>query len=221
MDIFIRNLDSMEIPYTTPTSPDFMSIQESYTGTHESAQPSIAVLPRNSTEVSIVVQQCLACCLPFITRGRGHDVFGRFTRLNTVSIDLRNLNLVQVSPALQDGGSWTARVGGGATMEQVLQELAKYQLQTPIGACGDVGFVSWALIGGFGPYMNCYGLGADQIVGARVVNANGELVDADARLLKGLRGGGGCLAIVAELVVKVYSIQPVRIRLCLLFIKGI
>lgn len=58
--------------------------------------------------------------------------------------------------------------------------------------------------------MNSHGVGADQIVGAKVVNAKGNLVEADAGLLKGLRGGGGSLAIVAELVIKIYPLEKLQ-----------
>ncbi|OAA43610.1 FAD-binding, type 2 [Metarhizium rileyi] len=74
----------------------------------------------------------------------------------------------------------------------------------------EVGYTGWALVGGMGPFMNSYGLGADQIIAAKVVNAHGELVDANERLLKGLRGGGGSLAIVVELVIKAYPLNEIQ-----------
>lgn len=95
-------------------------------------------------------------------------------------------------------------------MLQVLEALEKHGLMVPTGTCGTVGFVGWSLIGGLGQYMHSYGIGVDQIVGAKVVNAKGELVEADVKMLNGLRGGGGNMGIVAELEVKVYPLQEVR-----------
>lgn len=60
-----------------------------------------------------------------------------------------------------------------------------------------------------GPFSNNYGLGADQIVAAKIVNAKGELVDADAELLKGIRGGGGIFGVIVELTIKVYPLKEV------------
>ena len=54
-----------------------------------------------------------------------------------------------------------------------------------------------------------HGLGADQIVGARLVDARGDLVDADEDLLQGIRGGGGIFGVIVELTVKVYPLKEV------------
>lgn len=72
-----------------------------------------------------------------------------------------------------------------------------------------VGYTGWATLGGYGPFAANFGLGVDQIVGARVVNGNGELIDADQDMLKGIRGGGGNLGVVVQLTIKVYPLQKV------------
>jgi hypothetical protein len=50
----------------------------------------------------------------------------------------------------------------------------------------------------------------DNIVGAKVVTATGELVEADAELLWALRGAGGNLGIIVETVVRVYPMSRIR-----------
>lgn len=74
-----------------------------------------------------------------------------------------------------------------------------------------VGYVGWATLGGYGPFSSSHGLGADQIVGAKVVDAKGELVEADEELLKGIRGGGGIFGIIVELTIKVYPLKEVSL----------
>lgn len=54
-----------------------------------------------------------------------------------------------------------------------------------------------------------YGLGVDQITGAKIVKARGEIQTADGELLVGIRGGGGSLGIIVELTIKVYPIDKV------------
>lgn len=197
-------LQQSGIAYHTPGGEQFASLQHSYTGAHSDSPLSIITLPETSEQVATIVKQSLATSSTIVVRGGGHDCFGRFAVKGAVSIDLRNLDFVSVAEDKK-----TARVGGGVKATKVLGELAKAGLQVPVGACGDVGFTSWCMIGGFGPYSSEYGIGSDQIVGARVVNAEGEVVDADERLLKGLRGGGGSLAIVTELIVKTYPLKEV------------
>ncbi|KUI70343.1 6-hydroxy-D-nicotine oxidase [Cytospora mali] len=65
----------------------------------------------------------------------------------------------------------------------------------------------WALAGGYGSFNSGYGLGVDQILGARVVAANGTIVDTDddPELLWALRGAGsGSFGVVTEFRIKVY-----------------
>lgn len=72
-----------------------------------------------------------------------------------------------------------------------------------------MGYVGWATLGGYGPFSTSHGLGADQIVSAKVVNAKGELVEADSELLQGIRGGGGIFGVIVELTIKVYPLKEV------------
>jgi len=58
--------------------------------------------------------------------------------------------------------------------------------------------------------LNSYtGFGADNIVSARVVTADGNVVDAAANddLLWGLRGAGGSMGIVVESTVRTYAVS--------------
>lgn len=74
-----------------------------------------------------------------------------------------------------------------------------------------MGYVGWSTLGGYGPFSACHGLGVDQIIGAKVVNAKGEVVDADDEMLMAIRGAGGTLGIIVELTIKVYPSGNVSI----------
>jgi FAD/FMN-containing dehydrogenase len=54
-------------------------------------------------------------------------------------------------------------------------------------------------------------MGVDQILGAKIVNASGEIQDADEDMLIGIRGGGASLGIIVELTIKVYPLDTVRL----------
>lgn len=58
--------------------------------------------------------------------------------------------------------------------------------------------------------MGNYGLGVDQIVGAKVVNHEGRIVEADDRMLQVIRGGGGTLGVIVALTIKVYPLDKVK-----------
>ena len=85
----------------------------------------------------------MAYKLPIVVRGAGHDMYGRFTALDAVCVDLRGLTSVNVSE-----DNKTVRIGGGITHLQLAEELAGHGLQVPIGACANVGYTGWCLAGG-------------------------------------------------------------------------
>ena len=192
------------IDFAVKGSQSFSTLQKSFTGPHNEAEPCAIVTPRTEEQVQKLVAFCVAENLSPVVRGGAHDMYGRFTALDAVCIDLRYLSTVKVS-----GDRKTARIGGGITGLTLLEELAKHELQVPVGGCGFVGHTGWCMATGFGPYAHVYGLGADQIVGARVVNAEGDLVQADEGMLKGMRGGGGNFGVVVELEIKTYPLLEV------------
>jgi FAD/FMN-containing dehydrogenase len=70
------------------------------------------------------------------------------------------------------------------------------------------------ILTGYGPFVGNYGLGVDQILGAKVVNCEGKLVEGDERMLQAIRGGGGTLGVIVEMTIKVYPLDKVqRLRL--------
>lgn len=77
------------------------------------------------------------------------------------------------------------------------------------GTIASVGYVGWSTLGGYGPLTSHYGLGVDQILGAKIVNASGEVQTANEEILVGIRGGGGSLGIITELTIKVYPVPKV------------
>lgn len=207
-------LATLGIPHTKPTSPDFDAQHESFTGSQPLRRPGLIVRPQTAEHVATVVRLCVENRLPLVVRGGGHDMYGRYAAEGAVSIDLRDLNHVTIDPSHarvdKNKQKTTVWIQGGTTMLQALDVLEKNGLTVAVGTCGTVGFVGWSLIAGLGPYMHSYGIGADQIVGARVVNAKGKLVDANREMLKGLRGGGGNVGVVTELQVKAHPFQQVR-----------
>ena len=212
MDIsqFKEHLQQHGITHATPVSEGFDTLQYSLTGLHEERQPSIIVRPKDDKDVSTIVKYCSSHDQPVTVRSGGHDMFGRFASAGVVTLDVRDLNQVLV-PADKK----TARVGGGATAIQILEALKPEGLQIPTGGCGTIGYAGWSTLAGIGPYTHTYGFGTDLIVGAKVVNAEGDIVEADRDMLKGVRGGGGNLGVVVELTIKVFPLTEVSTPLLL------
>ncbi|KAH6949290.1 hypothetical protein DER45DRAFT_620409 [Fusarium avenaceum] len=162
------------------------------------------VKPQNVDEVASVLQFCLENHVEFSVRSGGHDCAARTLVDGALVIDMREINHVAVSDDKQ-----SARVGGGILIGQLAKTLGEDGLATPVGTIASVGYVGWSTLGGYGPLTSHYGLGVDQIIGAKIVNARGELRTADEEILVGIRGGGGSLGIITELTIKVYPIPKI------------
>ncbi|KAH6722141.1 D-lactate dehydrogenase [Leptodontidium sp. MPI-SDFR-AT-0119] len=191
------------ITYATPSSPSYTSLRQIFARDQE-AIPLAIVRPQSAADVSLLVKFAVSASIKFTIRTGGHNLSGAAFAQDALAIDMRDIAYVNIS-----ANKKTAKIGGGILVFDVAAALDQEGLATPIGAVGSVGYVGWATYGGYGPFSRQWGLGVDQIVGAKIVRSDGEVIVADQRLLKGLRGGGGLFGVIVELEIKVYSLKNV------------
>ncbi|PRB13891.1 FAD-binding oxidoreductase [Microbacterium sp. MYb62] len=112
----------------------------------------------------------------------------------------RRLRLGGLSDIEVDGT--TVRIGGGAVWGDVATVLAAHGLAISSGDTASVGVGGLTLGGGIGWMARAWGLAVDQLIGAQVVTATGEVVEASAAsnpdLFWALRGGGGNFGVVTR-----------------------
>jgi FAD/FMN-containing dehydrogenase len=191
-----------DIHYATPSSPDFNDLRPGYV--INDTAPAMIVRPRSADDVAGLVSVLKASNLPFSVRVGGNDMFGRYQLKDGITIDLREIAYVNV-----DKENQTARIGGGVLVSNVLEALDPYGLVVPHPVISSVGFVGWATHGGYGLLSAEFGMGVDQILQAKVVDANAAIRDADEDMLSVIRGGGGALGVIVELTIKVYPLTQV------------
>ncbi|KAL2836576.1 FAD-binding domain-containing protein [Aspergillus pseudoustus] len=191
------------IEHTSPSSPSFSSQSAVFTNPPK-ATPSAILRPSTAEDVAAVIRFLSVNAIDFTVRSGGHDMWARGIKSNAVTLDMRSLNHVEL-----DGTSMTAQIGGGALQGDVVSMLQKDGYITPVGTIATVGYVGWAMYGGYGPYSPLFGLGVDQIIGAKVVDGHGEIVKADKELLKAIKGGGGAFGVVVEVIVTVYKLDKI------------
>ncbi|KAJ5621833.1 hypothetical protein N7528_005065 [Penicillium herquei] len=202
----LRNFlaENSHIRYAASDSPDFDELRSAFV-IDATRKPNLIVRPQSAEDISSLVSILTANDISFTIRGGGHDMFGRSQVDDAVTIDMREICHVHV-----DRDSQTARVGGGIISMNLLKELEKYQMVTPHPVTPTVGYVGWAIHGGYTLLSTKYGLGVDQIVGATVVDAHGNICEADEKMLTVIRGGGGAVGVIVEAKIKIYPLNQVR-----------
>ena len=143
--------------------------------------------------------------LPVAIRGGGHSIAGHSVCDGGVVIDLRAMKEVIVDPVAR-----TASAGGGVTWEEFDPVCLAHGLATTGGTFGDTGIAGLTLGGGIGHLQGRFGLTCDNLIGAQVVTAAGEVIDAGAdtnhELFWALRGGGGNFGVVTRFD---YRLHPI------------
>ncbi|KAE9375645.1 D-lactate dehydrogenase [Stipitochalara longipes BDJ] len=195
--------DYPHITLITSSSPKYASVRAVFS-LDSTATPLAIVRPQSASDVALLIKYVKSSGIKFVIRTGGHSIFGLSIVEGALTIDMREINYVNI-----DKQSSTARIGGGILEGELAGQLEKEGLATPTGNVGSIGHVGWATYGGYGLFRGNFGLGVDQIVAAKVVDAKGELGDADERLLKGIRGAGGIFGVIVELTIKVYPLKTI------------
>jgi FAD/FMN-containing dehydrogenase len=153
------------------------------------AQPQAIARVLSEADVVQCVRFAAGGTLSFTARCGGHSYAGYSTNQGLVC-DVRRLNAITIAA---DGRSVT--VGAGVLAIDLVTALAARGLAVPTGSCPTVGISGLALGGGVGFAARVFGATCDNILGVRMVTADGRVVTADpatnADLYWACRGGGG------------------------------
>jgi FAD/FMN-containing dehydrogenase len=179
-----------------PGSPGYEPARKLAIARFHDARPRAVVLCETAEDVSEAISFARRQGLRAVPRSGGH-CFAERTSVEGVVIDVSPMCSVSVS-----GG--VATVGAGARLGQVYDALDEHGLTIAAGCGPDVGIAGLTLGGGLGILGRKYGLTSDQLLGARVVLADGSIVECDedreADLFWALRGsGGGNFGVVTSL----------------------
>ncbi|MBA0621886.1 hypothetical protein Godav_007470, partial [Gossypium davidsonii] len=184
--------------FTTPSTPT----------------PLFIITPLQPSHIQAAIYCSRIHGLHVRTRSGGHDFEGlSYTTANYivpfVVIDLVNLRSVQVD--VEKATAWvesgatigelyygiaTAWVESGATVGDLYDEIARKSktLGFPAGICPTLGVGGHLSGGGYGLLFRKYGLGADNVIDARLIDVKGRILDKKSMgedLFWAIRGGGG------------------------------
>lgn len=177
-----------------PDAPDFDDARRTFNALID-RRPAAIARPTTPDDVARVIGITRDVGLPLGVRGGGHSVAGHAIVEGGVVIDLSDLRGVLIDPDRR-----IAHVQGGAQWQDLDAPALEHGLAVPGGVYGDTGVGGLTLGGGIGFLMGIGGFTCDNLVGAQVVTASGDVVEAanDPDLLWALRGGGGNFGVVTR-----------------------
>ncbi|CAN1163577.1 Berberine bridge enzyme-like D-2 [Linum perenne] len=185
---------------------------------YSSRKPIAIVLPSTLEEL-IATVSCCSGRVALKVRCGGHSYEGTSFSIGSnnggnddfVMVDLMRMNGVSVD--MESESSW---VEGGATLGETyyaIAEASKDGYGFSAGSCPTVGVGGHFAGGGYGLLSRRYGVAADNIVDALLVDAKGRLLDRESmgeEVFWAIRGGGGgTWGIIYAWKIKLLKVPPI------------
>jgi hypothetical protein len=169
------------------------SIQNPRFSTPATPKPLVILTPLHVSHIQAAILCSQEHGMQIRVRSGGHDYEGLsyVSDVPFVIVDLINLRSISV-----DAENSTAWVQSGATTGEVYYRIAEKSrtLGFPAGLSTTLGVGGHFSGGGYGTLLRKYGLAADNIIDAQLIDVNGRILDRVSMgedLFWAIRGGGG------------------------------
>ena len=188
--------EAMKGPVMLSEHPGYESARKVWNGMHDK-HPALIAQCLNTQDIQHTVDFARDHGLLLAVRGGGHSWPGKSTCDGGVMLDLSQMTNVDV-----DIDSQTAWCDGGALLGNLDDAALAQGLVTTAGVVSHTGVGGFTLGGGFGRLNRKYGLTIDNVLGAEIVTADGQVrkvsADNEPDLFWAIRGGGGNFGAVSR-----------------------
>jgi FAD/FMN-containing dehydrogenase len=189
-----------------PGEPGYDQVRTVWNATVDK-HPSLVVRCAGPSDVIQAMRFARQHDLLVAIRAGGHNIAGKAVADGALLIDLSQMRSVRVDRAAR-----VAWVEPGATLADFDRETQAFGLTTPVGINSTTGIAGLTLGGGFGWTSRKFGMSIDNLIGADVVTADGQMRRAsekeNADLFWALRGGGGNFGIVTGFEFRLHALGP-------------
>lgn len=186
--------DAMSGPVMLSGHPQYDSARTIWNGMHD-RRPALIARCLSAEDASNAVSFARDNNLLVAVRGGGHSWPGKSVADGALMIDLSQMNTVTANAETQ-----RANAEGGALLSALDTAALEKGLVTTAGVVSHTGVGGFTLGGGFGRLNRKYGLAVDNVTGATIVTADGQIrqisAEADRDLFWAIRGGGGNFGVV-------------------------
>jgi hypothetical protein len=191
-----------------PTEPAYESARRVfYWNAKTERRPQLIVQCAHEEDALRAVEFARRHELEVATRAGGHSHLG-WGCSNGLVIDLSGMKRVTIEPTRQ-----TARAEGGVLSGEMARAAGRHGLAPVLGQCPGVGASGVILGGGLGWLSGLHGASCDNLLSARVVTADGRVVNTDAErqadLFWGLRGAGANFGVTTSFECQLHALGPV------------
>ena len=170
--------------------------------------PALIARCTGEADVAVALRFARRHGLEVSVRGGGHSVAGYAVADGAAMIDLSAMRGLRI-----DADARRVWVDAGCRWSEVDGRTQQVGLATTGGVVSHTGVAGLTLGGGNGWLARRHGLACDNLISARVVTPEGELVLADEHhdpeLFWGLRGGGGNFGVVTSFEFRLHRVGPV------------
>lgn len=190
----------------TPDSPGYDEARSLWNSMID-RKPALVVRCTSAEDVRQAVLFAKRYALLVAVKGGGHNIAGNACCDNGLMIDLSGMKAIDIETSTR-----LVTAGPGVTLGELDAATQEHGLAVPVGINSTTGLAGLTLGGGFGWLSRRYGLTIDNLVSAKVVTANGDIVTASetehSDLFWGIRGGGGNFGVVTSFTFRAHPVGP-------------